>query len=465
MRSRSLTRRIAGAVLLLELLCAFCFAALALWHERTTRLHAFDVQLEGRSGSLLGAVQDAEDPDDNVTVDPSELKLPDTDVYAVYQQNGRYIGGSQKNPPALMKRRGDGYREDRAGKQEYRVLEREAVRIIDREENGGVGLRRPVTLVYAAPLSHVWHEIDEAATFYSLASICFAGSTALVLLLLLRVFLRPLQTLAAAANAVSTSSFTFKAPAEAIRLEELRPLAITLEDVVARLSVAFDQQHRFVGDAAHELKTALAVVRSSVQLLDLRPRTPEQYKAGLQQILADNERTEALVSRMLTLARFEELQHVEAGQPPRLDLSEETARVLSDLEGPLQLAEVSLATELRAGVFCLLSREAFQTLVSNLVMNAVQHSSAGAVVMVRVCMEASFAVLEVEDHGSGVAEQDLPFVFERFFRADASRSRKTGGAGLGLAICKGIVDAAGGTITMRSVLGVGTTVRAAFMLA
>lgn len=465
MRSRSLTRQIAGAVLLLELLCAFSFAALALWHERKTRLRAFDVQLQGRSDSLLGAVQDAEDPEDNVTIDPSELKLPDADVYAVYQQNGRYLGGSRNAAVDLIARHGDGYRDGRSGPGEYRILEREAMRIIDREENGGVGLKRPVTIVYAAPLRQVWHEIDEAATFYGLASVAFAGVTALMLLVFIRVFLRPLETLADAASSVSTQSFVFRAPQEALGLRELRPLAKAMEEVVARLASAFAKQHRFIGDAAHELKTAVAVVRSSIQLLDLRPRTCEQYKVGLQQILADNERTEELVSRMLTLARFEEPQ--KRSEASRLNLRDEATRVLSSLGAPALLAEVEVRSEMAADVFSRVSREAFHTLVSNLVMNAVQHSPKGAAVTVRVCAEQgdpALAVLEVEDHGSGIVAGDVPFVFDRFFRADDSRSRETGGAGLGLAICKSIVEAAGGEITLQSAVGAGTTVRATFML-
>lgn len=212
----------------------------------------------------------------------------------------------------------------------------------------------------------------------------------------------------------------------------------------------------------------MAVVRSSIQLLELRPRSPEEYKAGLQQLLTDNERTEDLVSRMLTLARFEEPQPSRLREDSHLDLCTEAKTVLSTLEAPAHLADVRFETDMAANVFSRISREAFQTLVSNLAMNAVQHSPRGAAVMVRVRAEQGsppLAIFEVEDHGDGISAQDQPFIFDRFFRADDSRSRQTGGAGLGLAICKSIVEAAGGEITLRSAVGAGTTVRAAFILA
>jgi signal transduction histidine kinase len=101
-------------------------------------------------------------------------------------------------------------------------------------------------------------------------------------------------------------------------------------------------------------------------------------------------------------------------------------------------------------------------------MNAVQHSSAGSEILVTVRLNQSGetrAELQVQDFGSGISPESLPHVFERFFREDQSRSRDTGGAGLGLAICKSIVENANGTIEIQSVKSVGTTVRVLFPLA
>jgi signal transduction histidine kinase len=122
--------------------------------------------------------------------------------------------------------------------------------------------------------------------------------------------------------------------------------------------------------------------------------------------------------------------------------------------------------EMDEGVDVVLAEEAVETLVSNLVMNAVQHSAAGGAVKVSVRVDdARRAVLQVADEGAGIAAENLPHIFERFYREDRSRSRETGGAGLGLAICKSIVEGAGGTIGVESGVGRGTKVTVSFALA
>ena len=460
--TRSLVRRIVGAVLGLELMCAAAFSGTALWHERRSRLRAFDAVLQGRSDSLLGAVQDAEDAEDNVAVDPAELRLPKEDVYAVYNRGGRFLGGSASPASQIAMRAGDGVRSLRLDGRDYRVLEREALRIIDRAEYGGVGLRRPVTIVYAAPTAHVWHEVWEAAGFYALVSLSLVGGTAFLLVISIRRFLQPIEQLAAAASAISVANLSFTPPAAALGSRELRPLGDALSALMERLREAFAKEQRFVGDAAHELKTAVAVVRSSIQVLSLRPRSAEEYRRGLDLALADTERVEALVSRMLSLARFEERPGT---TPAPLALAPAIRSILASLHTFARAHEVCVEASLCEDLRVKVSAEAIGTLVSNLVVNAVQHSPRGACVTVRAQPlegPANLVVLEVEDRGHGIAETSLPHVFERFYREDTSRSRETGGAGLGLAICKSIVEAAGGTIDLRSVQAQGTTVRAIF---
>ena len=247
--TRSLTRRVVAIVLVAQMVCAIMLCSAALTHERHTRLRAFDTRLDGRSDSLLGAIQDAEDPDDNVTIDPAELKVPREDVYAVYNQGGRLLGTSAAAPAALIVRGKDEYRDVRVEGVRYRVLQREALRVIDRAENGGVGLRRPVTILYASPERHVWHEILEAARFYLITIALAAILTVLLVVVLLRRELRPLADLATAASEISAPALLFTAPASALAVLELRPLADVLERAVTRLRESFAKEHRFVGDS------------------------------------------------------------------------------------------------------------------------------------------------------------------------------------------------------------------------
>jgi signal transduction histidine kinase len=254
----------------------------------------------------------------------------------------------------------------------------------------------------------------------------------------------------------------FAAPISALSTTELRPLADALAEFVARLRRAFETEQRFISDAAHELKTAVAVARSSIQVLGMKTRSAEEYREGLERILEDNQRTEDLVASMLTLARFNE-----AGTDAReeIDLGEETARIAKYLLPFAESRGVSLRSagdSFHAPIR--MSRQDFETLVSNLVMNAVEHSAPGSEVRTEVRVEGSKAVLEVHDSGEGIAAENLPHVFERFFREDPSRSRETGGAGLGLSICRSIVESAGGTIDIRSEKGKGTVVTVHFDL-
>lgn len=447
-----------------ELVCALTFSLASLWHEERTRLRAFDVMLQGRSDSLLGAVQDAEDPEDNVTIDPTELRLPPEDVYAVYNQGGRLLGTSHNAPVSLTMRHGDGLRTVESGGRQYRVRESEGLRVIDRAETDGRGLRRPVTIIYAAPTNRMWTQIVEAAGFYIGVSAALVCLTALILILALRRLLSPLKEFAREAARVEAHSTEFNPPQSALRVKELRPLADALSGTIRKLQQALHMQHRFVSDAAHELKTAVAVERSTIQLLTLRPRSPEEYSEGLGRVLQDNERLEQLVSRMLTLGRFEE-QPVNLSNSVDLGLSAQ--KTAESIRHWIDARKVGVVLDLDDNVNVALSEEAAETLVSNLLINAVQHSANGSEIRlsVRVASHAEKkATLRIADCGTGIAAENLPHVFERFYREDRSRSRETGGAGLGLAICKSIVEGAGGFIEVDSVLGRGTTVTATLKL-
>jgi signal transduction histidine kinase len=462
MKSRSLVGQVILSVLLIESLCALAFVSSAVWHEHRMRLRALDVTLQGRSDSLIGAVQDAEDPEDRVMVDPDEFRPPSTDVYAVYSQAIVIAGSSDQAPHALIAKSEDGYRDAAVDGHRYRILQREALRIIDRDGTKGVGIRRSVTVLYAIRSDHIWSEVLESVSFYLVASVGLLFASAIALIVLLRRLLEPLKELASEAAEIRANALVFQAPLSTRGIAELQPLVDALSQSIASVRNAFEMQQKFVSDAAHELKTAVAVVRSTVQLLTMRGQSQEGYQKGLNQALSDNDRLEELVNRMLTLARFGEGTQVGLIE---IDLSEQTQIVLKNLTSIAEARGVLLQPLLTTPVKIQLPPDAAQTLVSNLVMNAIQHSASGSEVRVSVRLRdagAKPAELEVRDFGSGIAIENLPHVFDRFFREDPSRSRNTGGAGLGLAICKSIIEAVDGSIEIKSEQGEGTTVIASF---
>jgi signal transduction histidine kinase len=455
MKTKSLVRRATAAALGIELLSVLAFAIAALLHEREARWHAMEVMLDGRANSLIGAVQDAEDLQDNVKVDPGEFQPGRDDEYAVYNLSGQLLGGSEKTSAATLQAR-EGMRSVRDSGHTYRVLQKHALRIIDRGETGGKGLRRQVTIVYAVRTDRLWHEVFEATRFYLLLCVATVGLTATMLVILARHLLLPIRDLATAAGSIQTTSLAFDAPRSAVETRELRPLAEALQRMISRVRSAFETEQRFFHDAAHELKTAVAVVRSSVQVLDMKPRSADEYHAGLGRVLQDCERLEDLISRMLLLARYEAISSDATAQTR---LSTQAEFMVELLHPYAESSGVRVSVTCQADPKVRLGSEPAQTLISNLLMNAIQHSLPGGEVRLSVAKGGtSEATLVVEDRGNGIAPENLPHVFERFYREDKSRSRDTGGAGLGLSICKSIVESAGGTIGIESEPGQGTRI-------
>jgi signal transduction histidine kinase len=457
MKTSSLSRQLVGGVLLAELACAALFSCVAVVYEMHGRSRAFDVMLRGRADSLLGAVQDAEDPEDNVAVDPTELVLPKQDAYEVLSPTGRVLGDSPDTSSALLanlRASGrQGYFDFVMNGAHYRAVRFDGIRVIDRDDKGG--LRRPVTVLYASPTRGLWHEAVEAVRFYVVASVVLLTVTGLALVWFLRRTLSPLQELAAIAGRVSERSWEFVPPSGVLRTTELAPIALSIEELLKGLRASFERQRRLTGDAAHELKTSIAVLKSGVQLLSMNPRTTQQYETGLEGLLIDTERMEELAARMLALARLEETP------AERSECSEMQAamRTVAERLRPLAaLKQVELQISGEACPKVAMQQDDAEILCSNLIMNALQHSRPGGRVCASVQAQGKTIELRVVDEGEGIPETALPHVFERFYRADRSRSRNSGGAGLGLSICKAIVERSSGTIQLQSTIENGTEV-------
>jgi signal transduction histidine kinase len=465
MRRSSLSRQLIVGVLLAESVCAAMFSGVAIVHEMRGRRHAFDVMLRGRADSVLGAVQDAEDPEDNVMVDPTELVLPKQDAYQVLSPSGRIVGQSPASTSAVLAGLGSsrkaGYFNFEVGEERYRAIHFDGLRVIDREEGNG-GLKRPVTVLYAAPTRDLWRETLEAVRFYVAASALLLGGTAVALVWFLRRRLSPLQELAQISGRVSAQSWEFIPPASVLRTSELAPIALSMEELLKGLRQSFERQRRLTGDAAHELKTSIAVLKSGLQLLSMSPRTTAQYETGLEGLVVDTERMEDLVNRMLTLARLEE-SPVESHDAS--DLQATVRAVAVRLRPFADLKQVALEISAGEPEQVAIPAEDADVLCSNLILNALQHSLPSGHVSVVVETQNGVAELRVTDQGQGIPEAALPHVFDRFYRADRSRSRNSGGAGLGLSICKAIVERSHGAIKIQSPQGAGTQVTVTLPLA
>jgi signal transduction histidine kinase len=469
MKSYSITRRLIVTVLLIELISALCVTSLALIYERHVHFRAFDILLRGRADSLLGAVQDAEDASDNVMLDGTESTVPPDDIYQVTDASGRLLGRSPKwagnsvpgpDERIRVESHEDGqetFYETTVHDNRYRVIRLHGQRIVDPGDKGG-GIRRYVTVYYGSSMKRVWVAILRTVSFYAISSVLVLACTGILMSWLMNLGLAPLRELATAASKVSASSWTFLPPEKAKMTQELAPLVSALDVLLHGLQRSFEQQRRFLGDAAHELKTGVAVVKSSLQLLSMKERTPLEYQAGLERCLADCGRMEGIVAQMLTLARVEESKAVNPPASLQTDIVQCMREVVLEFDTMTRLSQIPILIQGNTSLMASVEADQFKLLCSNLLLNAVQHSPQNSAINVGIEQEDSQARITIRDQGEGVPAESLPQIFERFSRAEPSRSRKTGGTGLGLAICKAVVDKCGGSIEIQSEVARGTTV-------
>jgi heavy metal sensor kinase len=246
--------------------------------------------------------------------------------------------------------------------------------------------------------------------------------------------------------------------------DELRSLSETLNDMLARIESSVKKITQFTADASHDLRTPVALIRSNAELALRRSRTEEEYRETLSRILAASEETTHLIENLLTLAR------ADAGAEDllfeRIDLlfqvrkAAEEAGILAAAKG------IQISQEVPPGVlFVSADERALQRLLLIVLENAVKYSPDGSRINIHAAGEGGSAIVEIRDSGIGISEKDLPHIFERFYRADQARSREPGGAGLGLAIARWIVEKHGGRIEAQSTLGKGSVFRLSFLLA
>lgn len=455
----SLTRRLIATVLLVELAAAAILVGAAVLHERHIRMAALDVMLRGRADTLLGAVQDSEDEADDVMLDKTGLNIPRNDFFRITDEKDRVLGesGPETSHLAAVLSSGDGISTMKLAGHRYRVIRFRGVRVVDPGRKDG-GVVHTISAFYGLRVDHVWHEVFEAVRFSIIATLGLLGITALIMVWLVRRSLAPLHELASQAELVSFREGSFKTPESARQTAELKPLAAAIESALARLQLSFEQQRRLTSDAAHEMKTDLAIAKSSIQLLAMRTRTVAEYQRGLELCLDDYARLEKTVQQMLTLARVEHGDRIDRSTPASCDLCacvEVTIRQSHQLAELRQIKvhvgqaeEATVPIEERDGLL----------LCSNLLLNALQHSLPQTTVEIGIGYTEGDVILTVRDRGEGFAEKDLAHAFEPFYRGDPSRNRKSGGTGLGLAICKAICERAGGDIRIANRCGGGAEV-------
>jgi two-component system, OmpR family, sensor kinase len=264
--------------------------------------------------------------------------------------------------------------------------------------------------------------------------------------------LAPIARISRTATEMSAGDLSARVPIDRTE-SELGQLASTLNEAFDRLQATVDRQRRFTADASHELRTPLASLSAEVEWALARERTAEEYHGSLEICWRAATRMRAVVGALLTLARADAGELRPESSPIAL------APIVDEVVG----AHAALAHERGVTIARTLDStgvvgdpELLRTVVANLVSNAIQYNREGGHVSVTLATEDGHARLDVADTGIGIPADDVMRVFERFYRADKARARRQGGAGLGLALAKWIVDAHHGEISCASVVGEGT---------
>jgi len=223
------------------------------------------------------------------------------------------------------------------------------------------------------------------------------------------------------------------------------------------IRAAWEKQQQFVADASHELRTPLTVIKSNAELLLRHPEhTVEEETIRITNVVRETIRMSKLVSTLFTLARADTNQ-IELQTAP-LILSEVIIRVVEQFQPLAEMKNIMLQVDLQDEIELVADRERLHQLFIILLDNGIKYTAAQGCINLVCSKQSNMAVITLMDTGCGIGPEDLPRIFNRFFRGDKVRSREAGGAGLGLAIAHWIVEQHGGEIRATSEIGIGTQI-------
>jgi heavy metal sensor kinase len=315
-------------------------------------------------------------------------------------------------------------------------------------------LGKPYTIQVAVPM----HELKEGLTGYAWALVILIPAVLLIATAggwwMSRRALHPVDQIIDAARLIGEQSLAQRLPVPETR-DELQRLSETLNLMLGRIESAFRRVTEFTADASHELRTPVALMRTTAEVALRKPRTNEDYRQALEDVHAESVRTTELIEDLLTLAR------ADAGKAAlerrEIDLVPIVREASQQGEKLAHAKSLGFRADLPdTPVHTLGDGSALRRLLLIVIDNAVKYTQEGEVT-VRLSAANGHAQVEVSDTGLGISESDLHRVFERFYRADKSRNRDSGGAGLGLSIAKWIADVHQGAIEARSEPNGGST--------
>jgi two-component system, OmpR family, heavy metal sensor histidine kinase CusS len=285
-------------------------------------------------------------------------------------------------------------------------------------------------------------------------AVLFGGvvASALIAIVVTRRGLRPLRKMTESLRRVGPDQLKERIGADGWP-HELQPLAIAFDQMLKRLDDSFTRLSQFSADLAHELRTPIANMLGEAQVVLTRDRTAAEYRETIESNVAECERLSRIVDNLLFVAR------VDAEREPiarkRFDARAAVEKIAAFYQMAADDHDVTIDCTGEGQIYA--DPDLFERAVGNLLDNALRFTAKGGVIRISVAKQNGNFQVAVSDNGSGIAPEHLPRVFDRFYRAESSRT--SDGAGLGLALVKSIVELHGGSATIESELNQGTTVK------
>jgi two-component system, OmpR family, sensor kinase len=441
-------------------------SALALdWTVRRAVLDQFDAALLHAAQSVAAEIAD-EGPTGPVPAMPVKpirrLLWSFRPIIQVVHEDGRVatlIGAHQALPlpPSVL----DGARRGKVVFKTQRAADSRGLRMV---ALGATSDGERYGVLVAHPLDDLYVLLRRTRLLIAGAAVAALVAILLTDVILTRRVLRPIDAIVRRARTLSETNLAERLP-HPDEPGEVGRLVETLNEMLARLHHSFDAQRRFTADAAHELRSPLTRLRTEMEVALRRPRDAEEYRSILEVSLEEIQRLGWLTENLLALARLDAGEGRETGSGSVL-LAPVVDGIVARFESAARGRGLALgakpggrevAVNVLPGIV--------DAILTNLVDNAVKFSPAGGGVELDVLATGTDAIVTVTDHGPGIAEDELPHVFDRFFRGRVPRAGGAAGVGLGLAIAKTLVERQHGAIWIDSKPGLGTTVTVRLPLA
>lgn len=273
--------------------------------------------------------------------------------------------------------------------------------------------------------------------------------------------LNPVKSVVKTAEDITAEDLTLRIDSKN-RKDEIGALVETFNSMISRLETSIKKIRQFSGDVSHELRTPLTIIRGEIEVLLRKDRPKEEYLTTLNSVLEESHKMEELIDDLLFLSRVEAMDKSKGTETVLLD--EVLNSVIKFRSPSAKGKNISIDIKKIQPVELKGNRELLERMTANILDNAIRYSDPGDLIEVLLEKDKSEAKLQIRDTGIGIPEESLPLIFDRFYVVDPSRSKETGGAGLGLSIVKWIAEFHNAEIKIDSRLGKGTTFKVFFPL-